>query len=579
MLKSYLKEYKLQVFISVFLVAASTFAALYQPTLIGNVINALGETNSVGDVVPDMDTVRQNGLGLVALGVLGLFAGVINTFVSASIAQKIGSDIRRDIFRKVQEFAFQDIEKFTSSNLVVRMTNDVTQIQNMLMASFQMLTRIPIMFIGAFFLAVRALPNLWWTIILYIIIVLLVLMIMMKNLGPSFGKLQGGLDEVNTVVKENMDGVRVVKSFVTEEKEATKFNERVDFITAQLLKIGRTFSILIPTFMFVANILTGVSILLVSQWAIDDPALIGSLVSFTTYLMQIMFSLIMGGFLMMFIGRAATSIKRISEVLNTEASMVYGDEELTELNSLSFKNVSFRYPNADEDTLQDISFDVKRGEKVGIVGATGSGKTTLVNLIPRLYDTTEGVIEVNGADIRNYSKNTIHSRISLVLQKAILMSGDIRGNITQGNRNATQEQLEDAAKKAQAYEFIDTKEKRFDEEVLQRGNNFSGGQKQRLSIARGIIKDPEILILDDSTSALDARSENLVKEVINNELQDTTTIIVAQKISSVIDTDKIIVLNEGRVDAIGTHKELIEASEVYREIYETQKGKGVVADG
>ncbi len=579
MLKKYLKKYNILIITSFILVLIQSAAALYQPTLISNVINTLSSVDALGNANIDQDLINRNGMMLIIVGVIGLVSGMINTFISANVAQKTGADIRSGIFNKVQELSYGDIEKFTTSKLVVRMTNDVTQVQTLLMMGMQIMIRIPILFVGAFALAVMALPKLWWTIIVYIVIVILVLMVLMRRIGPAFGKLQSGIDQVNTVVKENMDGVRVVKSFVTEDKEEEKFREKVDGITDNLLKIGKTFSITIPTFMFVANIMIAVSIYFVSIWALDDPALIGDLVSYTTYLMQIMFALIMGGFMLMSVGRATVSIKRINEVLNTQTSMVYGDEIINKGSNIEFNDVSFVYPNADEETLKNINFKIEAGQKVGIVGATGSGKTTLVNLIARLYDVTDGEIIIDNNNIKDYQKKSLNENISIVLQKAMLLSGTIRDNLLQGKKTATDEELIAASKKAQSYEFITKKDGEFDGEVLQRGNNFSGGQKQRLSITRGLIKNPEILILDDSTSALDAKSEKLVKDVINNELGDTTTIIVAQKISSVIDTDKIIVLDEGQIDAIGTHQELINKSKVYREIYETQKGKGVVANG
>ncbi len=579
MLKKYLKKYNGLIVLSFLLVLIQAMATLYQPTLISNVINALSSVDALGNSNIDQSVINENGIMLIAVGVVGLLAGMLNTFISANVAQRTGANIRSGIFNKVQELSYGDVEKFTTSKLVVRMTNDVTQVQTLLMMGMQIMIRIPILFIGAFIMAVIALPKLWWTIIVYIIIVLIVLMFLMRRIGPSFGKLQGGIDQVNTVVKENMDGVRVVKSFVAEDKEEAKFQEKVDGITENLLKIGKTFSITIPTFMFVANIMIAVSIYFVSVWALDDPALIGDLISYTTYLMQIMFALIMGGFMLMSVGRATVSIKRINEVLTTETSMTYGDEQVQKASTITFENVSFMYPNAEEETLRNINFTVEAGEKVGIVGATGSGKTTLVNLISRLYDVTDGTIKIADKDIKDYNKTSLNENVSIVLQKALLLSGTIRDNILQGNKKANDEEIMEAAKKAQSYEFITKKDGNLDGEVLQRGNNFSGGQKQRLSITRGLVKNPQILILDDSTSALDAKSEKLVKDVINNELGDTTTIIVAQKISSVIDTNKIIVLNDGEIDAIGTHNELIEASAVYREIYETQKGKGVVANG
>ncbi len=566
MLKKYLNHYKHFVIISLILVIIQVWSMLYQPEIISEIITELSGTQ-------DYNVIYNLGLRLLIVGILGLIAGVLNTLVAARISQGIGAKIREDGFKNIQTLSFQDIEKFTTSNLVVRLTNDVTQVQNMLMTGFQMLLRIPFLFIGAIVLAIVALPMLWWTIILYVIVVIFITILLMKRVVPRFVKIQKGIDKINSTVKENIDGVRVVKSFVTESIEKEKFDKQTDNLTDHLIFTGKTFSILIPTYMLVANLLIAFAIYFIAGYAIDDPSLIGEVVSFTTYVMQIMFSVIMGGFLMMTMSRAIVSIKRISEVLDARPSYTYGDEELKEVNSLEFKNVYFKYEGEEEYSLKDISFKVQKGEKIGIVGATGSGKSTLIQLIPRLYKVNKGSIIINGENINDYSSKSLRKKISVVLQKAYLFSGTIKENILHGNKNADDLSIEMATKRSQAYEFILKKEGKFEGEVYQKGANFSGGQKQRLSIARGFVKSPEILILDDSTSALDAKSENLVKEAINKEFDGIMTFIVAQKISSVIDTDKIIVLSEGKVDAIGTHKELIIASEVYKEIYETQKGR------
>lgn len=574
MLKNYFKRHAGLLFLSVILVIVQVVSMLYQPQIISGVIDALSKTNEFGVTTPDIDQVHILGWRLIIVGIIGLVSGVANTFVASYLSQKIGSEIREDGFKKIQELSFGDIEKFTTSNLVVRLTNDITQIQNFIMMGIQMLMRVPFLFIGAFIMAVITLPNLWWTIILYILIVIVITMISLKSMGPRFGKVQKDNDEINGIVKENMDGVRVVKSFVTEEKEEKRYRTKVQDLTDHIIKIGQTFSSMIPLYMFTANIITAFAIYVVAGLALDDLSVLGDLISFMTYMMQIMFSLIMAGFITMTMSRAFVSIKRVNEVLDSSSSIKYGNKKLENFESLEFKNVNFAYPGAEEDTLKDISFTINRGEKIGVVGATGSGKTTLVQLIPRLYEINGGQILINGTDISEYSASGLRESISIVLQKAILFSGTIKENLLQGKRHAKQLELEMASKQAQALEFITKKDGQFEGEVLQRGNNFSGGQKQRLSIARGFVREPEILILDDSTSALDARSENLVKEAIYNELDGITTVMVAQKISSVVDTDKIIVLKDGMIDAIGTHDELVKSSKAYIEIYETQKGKG-----
>jgi ATP-binding cassette subfamily B multidrug efflux pump len=575
MLGKYLKNYRVLSFLSIVLVIIQVWSILYQPQLISNVIIALNGVDQFGNTVVDMTEVTRNGLLLILVGIVGLIAGLLNTFLAANISQKVGKNIRHDAFVKIQSLSFQDIEKFSTSHLIVRLTNDITQIQNLLMMTFQILLRIPFLFFGSFILAVMAIPELWWTIVLFIVIVVIIMAISMKQMIPKFGLIQKDNDAINSIVKENMDGVRVVKSFVTEEKEEARFDGRVNDLTDNLIATGQIFSVMIPAFTLAANLIMALAIYLVAGWAIEDPALIGEVISFTTYIMQIMFAIIMGGFIMMQASRAFVSVKRINEVLEAESSINYGEVEIDKINAIEFKNVSFKYSDSEEDTLKNISFSIAEGEKVGIVGSTGSGKTTLVQLLPRLYDVTDGEIIVNGQNIKNYSKDSLLDNMSMVLQKAILFSGTIKDNIMQGNNAANDLDVELAAKRAQALEFIEKKELKFGDEVYQKGANLSGGQKQRLSITRGLVKNPSLLILDDSTSALDARSENLVKEAINNELNGVTTIIVAQKISSVVDMDKIVVLNDGMIDAIGTHSELVKTSKVYQEIYETQKGKGV----
>lgn len=571
-MKEIISRYKGRISIIALFSILTTACMLYQPTVISEVITALSQVNDLGEVDPDQHAVIVNGTILVILGIITLISGVSTGILSADLAQVIGTDIREETYKKIQRMSSSDIERFSSSKLVVRLTNDVTQIQNFIVMGSQMIMRVPFMFFGAFILAVLDMPKLWWTIILYVIVVGLIMALTMKKMGPLFGGMQKDLDSVNTILKENMLGVRVVKSFVTEEKEQKRFTKEVNSLNEKQLGVAASFSMMVPAFMFTANILIALAIYLTANWAIDDPAIIGGLVSFTTYLMIIMFSVMMMGMLSMTISRASVSGKRISEVLDYDPTMIFGDQELDKIDTITFKNVDFAYADDNaENVLENISFDIKRGEKIGIVGLTGSGKSTLVQLLPRLYDITGGSIEINDTPIAEFNNETLRSKIGYVLQKPTLFSGTIAENIRQGKADATEEEMIEAAKAAQAFEFIDKKELRFEDRVEQMGNNFSGGQKQRLAITRGLVKKPELLILDDSTSALDARSERLVKEAIN-EL-DTTVVMVAQKITSVIDMDRIIVLNEGKVDGIGNHKQLLQASDLYKEIYRTQKGK------
>jgi len=509
---------------------------------------------------------------------MGLIGSVLNTIAAAKIAQSVSADIRESTFRKIQSFSYEDVEKFSASNLVVRMTNDLNQVQMLLMMVFQVLIRVPMLFVGAFVLSIMTMPQLWWIIILMVVLIVVVTAFSMKAMGPHFTAFQTLMDKINGIAKDNLRGSRVVKSFVQEKNQISKFNKESDELFGHNLAVGYIFSTMIPAFTIISQLAVFGAVLFISTYITDSVSVatdqLGGIMSFIQYMMQIMFAIIMGGMMSMFASRGFVSAGRIQEVLATEPSMKYDDvpdEKLT--GSIKFDDVSFAYPHDEDMTLKNISFEIKDGEMVGIVGATGSGKSTLAQLIPRLFDPNEGTITIGGKDLKRVSQNSLKQSISIVLQKAILFSGTIEDNLKQGKTDATEADLNRAAKIAQAAEFIDRLPDRYDAEVEERGNNFSGGQKQRLSITRGVIKNPNILILDDSTSALDARSEKLVQEALNQELKGTTTIIIAQKISSVVHADKILVLDEGRLVAQGTHHELVQSSEVYQQIYDTQKAQ------
>lgn len=398
--------------------------------------------------------------------------------------------------------------------------------------------------------------------------------IMMGMMGPRFAKFQTLLERINAIAKENLRGVRVVKSFVQEKAQFDKFTEVSDELLGQNLYIGYAFSVIEPFMMLVGYGAVFLSIWLVAGMAQSDPSVVGSIASFVNYLSQIIFTIIMVGFLGNSVSRAMISLRRIREILDTEPAMTFKDLPDEELEgSLSFENVTFTYPNDDEPMLKNVTFDIAPGQMVGVVGATGAGKSTLAQLIPRLFDPQEGSIKIGGKDIRDVSEGTLRKTVSIVLQRAILFSGTIADNLRQGKGNASVSEMERAARIAQASEFIGRMENKFESQVEERGTNFSGGQKQRMSIARGIVSNPRILIFDDSTSALDAKSERLVQEALNKDLKGTTTIIIAQKISSVVHADKILVLDQGRLIGEGRHADLVANNAVYREIYETQKGK------
>lgn len=557
------KWYALSSFLMTSLMIASS---LLLPWFLKHILDALQEQNS--------QTIYSMGGWLIGIGFVGLVAGGINVTLAAYIAQAVSSDLREETFRKIQTFSYANIEEFNAGNLVVRMTNDINQIQNVTMMLFQILLRLPILFIGSVILAIVTMPSLWWIIFLLIVLIAGLTAVMMGMMGPRFKKFQTLLDKINAIAKENLRGVRVVKSFVREEDQFHKFSQVSDELLSENLYIGYAFSIIEPMMMLVGYSSVYLAIWTLSGMIQAEPGLVSSIASFIGYLSQIIFTIIMVGFLGNGVTRGIISIRRIKEVLATEPAMSFPDSPDEELEgSLSFEHVTFSYPNDDEPMLKDISFKVEPGQMIGVVGATGAGKSTLAQLIPRLFDPQEGSVKIGGRDLRELSQGTLRKNVSIVLQRAILFSGTIADNLRQGKLNASLPEMERAARIAQASEFISRMEESFDSAVEERGSNFSGGQKQRMSIARGVVNNPNILILDDSTSALDAKSEKLVQEALNKELQGTTTIIIAQKISSVVHADKILVLDQGRLIGQGTHAELVATNDVYREIYETQKGK------
>lgn len=561
-----LLRYKWYALSSLLMTSLMIASSLLLPWFLKHILDALQEQNS--------QTIYSMGGWLIGIGFVGLVAGGINVTLAAYIAQAVSSDLREETFRKIQTFSYANIEEFNAGNLVVRMTNDINQIQNVTMMLFQILLRLPILFIGSVILAIVTMPSLWWIIFLLIVLIAGLTAVMMGMMGPRFKKFQTLLDKINAIAKENLRGVRVVKSFVREEDQFYKFSQVSDELLSENLYIGYAFSIIEPLMMLVGYSSVYLAIWTLSGMIQAEPGLVSSIASFIGYLSQIIFTIIMVGFLGNGVTRGIISIRRIKEVLATEPAMAFPDSLDEELEgSLSFEHVTFSYPNDDEPMLKDISFEVEPGQMIGVVGATGAGKSTLAQLIPRLFDPQEGSVKIGGQDLRELSQGTLRKNVSIVLQRAILFSGTIADNLRQGKLNASLPEMERAARIAQASEFISRMEESFDSAVEERGSNFSGGQKQRMSIARGVVNNPNILILDDSTSALDAKSEKLVQEALNKELQGTTTIIIAQKISSVVHADKILVLDQGRLIGQGTHAELVATNDVYREIYETQKGK------
>jgi ATP-binding cassette subfamily B multidrug efflux pump len=563
-LMNLMKKYRGDAMIAIIATLVIAFATLWQPRILQEMITAI--------LARDQQTVLNLGLQLIGLAVLGIVAGIINTIFSAKAAQEVSADMREKGYRKIQTFSFGNIEKFSASNLVIRLTNDINQVQMVIMSVLQQIIRIPVLFLGAFILAILTMPKFWWVIVIMLVLIVAVSMFSFTRMGKYFEKLQTTLEKNNTLARENLMGMRVVKSFVQEQNQINKFSKSSDEMTETTIRIGNLFSILMPAFFLIGDLAVAGSILLVGTMVTDDPSMIAAIQAFISYLMQILFAVVMGGFMMTGASRAFVSLGRLQEIYDTEPDLTFPHVAETPLSGdVAFNHVTFTYPGDDQPVLRDISFTVQAGEMIGIVGATGSGKTTLAQLIPRLYDPDSGEVLVGKRDIRQVNEKSLREAVSFILQRSTLFSGTISHNLRQGKEDATLDDMQWAANVAQAAEFIEKLDDQYDAKVEERSANFSGGQKQRLSITRGVIKAPEILIMDDSTSALDARSEKLVQEALDKELKGTTTFIIAEKISSIIKADRILVLDQGRLVGEGTHHELVNQNAVYQEIYRTQK--------
>lgn len=566
-LKPHFKNYRKEIILAVITILVSAFATLWQPRLLENIQKAILADNH--------DTVLRDGIGLVVLGLLAIIAGIFNVYYAAKIAQGITSDLREETYAKIQSFSFGNIEKFSSGSLVVRLINDMNQVMNMMMILFMQLLRMPIILIGSFVLSIVTIPHYWWAPVLMLALMMGVGFIVIQNMNQLFAKFQKYMDKISTRVKENLQDVRVVKSFNQGENEIKRFNKTSDSLNELNIKIGYWISTIMPAFMLIAYLVIALVVFLVGRSANLNPTDVAVVSPYVSYILTLLFAILIGGFVIMNFTRGMVSLRRIKEVLDTEPDVQFNSNvsAAPEKGSIEFDNVSFTYPDGDKPTLKNISFKVKPGEMVGIVGATGSGKSTLAQLIPRLYDPTEGMIKIGGKDLKTIGEKALRNTVSMVLQKAILFSGTIASNLRQGKEDATDYELKRASEIAQAQEFVGQYPDEFDHEVEERSANFSGGQKQRLSIARGVIGQPPILILDDSTSALDAKSEKLVQEALEHDLKDTTTVIIAEKIVSVMNADKILVLDDGKLVAEGTHEELLKTSPIYQDIYRTQKAK------
>lgn len=546
---------------------------LLQPTLLSKIID-------IGIANGDLNYVLAVGVKMVIAAIVGLFAGAICSYLAAVASMKLGEGIREGLFDKIQTLSFLELDKLKTSSLITRLTNDVTQLQMMMNMALRMMVRAPLTAIGGLVMAVILSKELSSIFLVALPIILISILFIVKKSLPLFTSVQQRIDNINTVMRESILGVKVIKAFAIEKTQEERFNEANNNLTNESIASQNMNLILWPIATLIMN-LTVVAVLWFGGNMVNVGSLeIGKIMAFINYLLQIMGSVVMVINIMLTFSRASASATRINEVFDTESSIKDKDDNVTVENfDIEFKNVYFRYNEHSENVLENISFSAKQGETIGIIGSTGCGKSSFVNLIPRLYDATEGEILIGGVNIKDISLSQLRENIGIVLQENILFGGTIESNLRFGNENADELDMESSAKDAQAYEFIMNKENTYKSEVEQRGKNLSGGQKQRLSIARTLIRDPKIFIMDDSSSALDMATEAKLQNSIKNRMKDSTVLVIAQRISGVMDADKIIVMDDGRISDIGTHKELIRRNDIYRSIAVSQLGEEVLKVG
>jgi len=523
------------------------------------------------------------GVCMVLMALFMMVGGVLGAYFAIKASTKFANDLRKDIFAKVQKFSFANIDKFSTGSLVTRLTNDITQIQNFIAMILRMALRAPGMMIGAIIMALAINAKLASVVIAVIPFLIIVIGVILKFGYPKFKAMQSKLDSLNNSSQEGLTNIRVVKSFVREGFQTEKFETANKDLRDTSLSALHIMVVVMPAMTFVMNATVLAIVWFGGNQIINNTGMtVGNLSSFITYVMQILMSLMMTSMIFLSSSRVMASSKRIKDVLAEEVDLTDDDAKCKDSEvsdgSIEFNNVNFKYyKNNEEWVLENLNFKIESGETVGIIGSTGSGKTSLVNLIPRLYDTDEGEVLVGGINVKDYSLTKLRDAVSCVLQKNLLFSGTIAENLRWGNEEATDEELKTAAKYAQADSFVSNFADGYDMELGQGGVNVSGGQKQRLCIARALLKKPKVLILDDSTSAVDTATEANIRKAFKDQLEDVTKIIIAQRISSVMDSDKIIVMDEGKIMGIGTHDELIKSCETYQEIYYSQVDKEVTA--
>lgn len=574
LLKRFKKKEWLFSFIALILIVVEVWLELKMPDYMSQITKLVQTEGS------KMSEIIYNGTWMIICAFGSLVAAIIVGYIIANVASSFSMNLRKSLFSKVEELSMSEIKLFKTNSLITRTTNDITQIEMLISFGLQLLLKAPI---TATWAILKILNKSWqWSVATAVAVVILlsVIGIITMIVMPKFKIVQKLIDKVNGVTRENLTGIKVVRAFNAEKYQEEKFEEINEKLTNQQLFNQKKFAILSPIMFLVMNGLA-LSIYFIGSSLIDRAlmvnkiALFGDMVVFSSYAMQIIMSFLMLAMIFMMLPRAQVSAERINEVLETKNSVIEGNfsEKTKETGTVEFKNVSFKYPDAEDNVISNINFVAKPGQTTAFIGSTGSGKSTLINLIPRFFDVTEGEILVNGVDIRNINQHKLRDEIGYVPQKAVLFSGTIDSNIRYGAEDSTKEDIREAASIAQAMEFIESKPDKFETEISQGGTNVSGGQKQRLSIARALAKKPKIFIFDDSFSALDLKTDAKLRKELKSKTKDATVLIVAQRISTILHADQIVVLDEGKVVGIGTHDELMKNCEVYKQIALSQLSK------
>jgi len=574
-LLQFIKPYWKSTLLAPMLMFIEVICDLLQPTMLANIVdNGVKKGN--------LSYILHTGLFMLCIAIIGMVGGMGCTVASSISSQNFGADLRSAVFKKIQSFSFSNIDRFKTSSLITRLTNDITQLQMMVLMSLRMMIRAPLLFIGGIIMAVSINAKLSLILAISVPLLAIVLYSTMKRSTPLFTIMQQKLDRVNAVIRENLSGVRVVKAFVRADHEKKRFTEaNDDLMFISMRAFGLVISMM-PLVMLIMNLSIAAVLWLGGVYVNYGEIEVGQIMAYINYITQILFSLMMIGNMLLFMTRAAASIQRVNEVLDTHVDVCNAPDADTRpilSGNVSFEGVYFGYGSSEEHlVLRNINFDAISGQTIAILGATGAGKSTLVNLIPRFYDATDGSVKVDNRDVRTIDLETLRSGIGIVPQDTILFSGSIKDNIRWGKKDATDDEIIEACKIAQAHDFIMSFPDGYDTQLGQRGVNLSGGQKQRIAIARAVIKKPPILILDDSTSAVDMITEQRIQQGLKQFIKGGTTFIIAQRISSVLDADMILILNNGKIDAKGTHEELLKSSPIYQDIYNSQLGEGAAID-